>query len=367
MTIALERACEASTTRKSKPFPASPSEIEALSTKNVEKTVQLFRQLVPTANPILQLNELQIGTSKSFWKVRAGDESYLLQQFKEPLRAQSFAKLAAAAQLASREILGPRVLAVDPASRTLVLEQIDAVPWPRFELDAIPYLESMRALRAFHQLNLRSAPPFSDAPDQIFPFHFIATKCSELFRARDVPRHFFVALKKIIDLFEQMRPWMETFATVCHGDFHRKNVLLTQEMGVWKATLIGFDFCELGHPYYDIAKFCMGLTKQQRLALFKEYLGEKQPNLQDIVHLEANHLALLMIVATTCLLTVLRSSPTDGDLPMSFREMEQMLDANDPLPSFIDVLRIESTLRQKQLGAVYALAELLRKVDFLPI
>lgn len=347
-------------------YNASPPEKQALSaTSEMEKIATLFCRLLPKMGAIERLEKLDIGSLNRFWKITSEQGCYLLRQFKEPIDYRQFRKLAFAAQSASVNMLGPEVFATDGPTRSLVMRPLDAVEWPPFEIDSIPYFESMRALRAFHKLSLNTSP-FFGPPDQLYPFHFIAAKCSPLFKARNIPRQFFVALKGMIDLFERARPWLEANATVYHGDFHRENILLTKELDVWGIHVIGFDFCEFGHPYYDVVKFCIGLTRAQRHALFTEYLGKKNSTLQEKVHLEINHFAYLTMVAIVCFQSLLDKPSSLEDPQMTREEMEEMLDSQEKLPPFTSILKRDNTSKQRQLGAVYAIGELLRKIEHLP-
>lgn len=347
-------------------YSASPPERRLLSAiGELERTAALFCRLLPEIGPLEQLKRLDIGTANRFWKIISKQDSYLLRQFKKPIEYRQFRKIAHVAQAASSNFLGPEVLATDGPTRSIVMKPVDTVTWPRFEIDSIPYFESMRALRAFHNLSLNTSSLF-DPPDQLYPFHFIATKCTQLFEMRDIPRHFFVALKSMIDLFERTRPWLEANATVYHGDFQKDNILLTKELDVWGLQMIGFDYCEIGHPFYDVAKFCIGLTREQRHALFIEYLGKKQPTLQEKVHLEINHFAYLMIVAIVCFQTLMQKPSSNEDPRLTRAEMEKMLDSEDQLPPFTSILKPHNTSKQRQLGAIYAIGELVRKIEHLP-
>lgn len=77
---------------------------------------------------------------------------------------------------------------------------------------------------------------------------------------RDIPSnaelHKFIAIVRralplVSEILAAVRPSELTF---CHGDFHIQNVIATESQR--RITLIDFQFCHLGHPLFDLARFC---------------------------------------------------------------------------------------------------------------
>ena len=82
-----------------------------------------------------------------------------------------------------------------------------------------------------------------------------------------------------------MAPWLSTRKVMCHGDFHKENVLLKSCEDGLQPWLIDFDSAEVGHPFFDVFKFSLRLKPEQRNALLQTYLGGV-PNKRTITFFE---------------------------------------------------------------------------------
>jgi len=170
-----------------------------------------------------------------------------------------------------------------------------------------------------------------------------------------LPHHLRVAMESLYHIEQAMAPWLIRNAMVCHNDLHTGNILLSQD-GV---QFIDWTTAHRGHPFFDVAKFTLGLDGQFRHALLETYLGHAATEKEEL-QFQYMDLCLLMIVAAN---RFQRAAETmDGGLPFYTKdELETLLDLESPLPSFLDVNFADTSPKARQFGAICALKEFLER------
>lgn len=315
-----------------------------------------IEQLIPQSEKIKQIESFKGGYANNVAKVVTDKGAYLFRSDRVKRDADQFAKMTAIATLASQKGLAPEVVAINFGKQQLLLRYIEHEPWPLFEENPQPYYETMHALRQFHE---EVSPSFQmDEENGYFPFSFIRVKGKELLQTTPLPSCFEEALDRMEGLYSLQHPWLKKHAVLCHGDFHKWNVLLAREGENLKPYLIDFDTFIVGDPLLDVAKFSLRLPQEAREALLSAYLGIPSLSESEKGHFERTDCSLLMVVAIT---RFDAAKPVDGDTRprMSQSEMDELIDSTDPLPSFLSVPYNDSSPVAKQRGALYALAEFL--------
>jgi thiamine kinase-like enzyme len=218
----------------------------------------------------------------------------------------------------------------------------------------------MKALRYFHE---KMQPYAHQVKDTTYaPFALIFDEGQRLEKAAGMPSHFTVALKKIEQIFNRLKPWLENHLTLCHGDFHKGNVLLSKTKAL-APMLIDFDSMSAGHPLFDVVKFSISLPLRYRMEMFSEYLGHL-PTPQEQSHFELMDLALLMVIATVRFKSA-QNAQNDSQDRLTQTEIEAMLNSEESLPSFLKMPFGDTSVKARQKGATYALGEFLKRTDAL--
>jgi len=235
----------------------------------------------------------------------------------------------------------------------MLIEYIESVPWPSYEENPIPYKKTMEILKVFHKK--MPCETLLLQPSVYAPFEHILHLGGKLEKQGLVPTQFSLALKKTKKIFEELKPWLKNNATLCHGDFCKQNVLLSQDLD---PILIDFDSASIGDPLFDVVKFSLSLLPEQRLELFETYLGNRPPSIEELRHFELIDLTLLMLIATIRF-NFAQNQSLEGTLSQT--EMDLILTSNKVLPSFLEISFEDASAKARQLGALYALSEFLRK------
>jgi fructosamine-3-kinase len=307
-------------------------------------------KIIPRDESVQTIDPLEGGFSNDIWRITTNGRCYIFRAPKKKGVPSHFEKVLEIYKKASEQGLGPKVIGDNLSEQQMLLEYIEHIPWPSYQVDATPYEETMRVLRCFHQI---MRPERVTAPDRIYaPFDSIFGSKS-LLETSDLPTQFAEALSKTEQIYKILEPWLKANATLSHGDFGKHNVLLSKTKG---PLLIDFDSSSIGDPFFDVAKFSVSLPKKDRLELLSSYLGQ-QPTPEETTHLELMEMALLMVVV---IVRFKRAQKSTGDR-LSKNEMEQLLHSDTPLPSFLEIPFGDSSPQARQKGAIYALAEFLRR------
>ncbi len=212
----------------------------------------------------------------------------------------------------------------------------------------------MEVLKAFHE---KMPTNTLGKKGSFAPFDFIFYTGNLLEKEATIPSHFSVALRRVQTIFNELKPWLTENAKLCHGDFTKHNVLLSKD---FTPVLIDFDSASMGDPLFDVIKFSLPLSNDQRFELFKAYLGKQTPSIEEVKHFKAMDLSMLMLIATLRF----QSAPKNPSPEMlSVAKMEALLDSEKALPSFLNIPFEDTSAKARQLGALYALAEFLKKSE----
>jgi hypothetical protein len=115
---------------------------------------------------------------------------------------------------------------------------------------------------------------------------------------------------------------------------------------------------QVGDPLYDVAKFSFSLPWTSKLEMLHKYLGHS-PSLDEGQHFEYADLTLLMVIATIRLKSCIETGTSDI---LNKEQMEELLNSTlYPQTFFLKNI----TIKEKQLSALYALSEFLRRSDLL--
>jgi len=321
----------------------------------IEKCIKCL----PKGEYIFTIKEVGGGFSNDLWKIKTKLNSYILRSPKIKMSPANFLQDLAISKHAFKQGISPRVIDANLEDQCMLLEYIEHSPWPSYDENPEPYKATMKALKQFHD-NMHE---FTAEKKESFyaPFTFIFNESDKLVKSPKIPIHFALALKKIENLYKQIKPWLKNHATLCHGDFHQGNVLLSKSKNL-TPILIDFDSVVQGDPIFDVVKFSVPLTQEQRLEMFSEYLGRSPPTTQELKHFELIDLTLLMIIATVRFQSTQDIQETFVE-SLSKNEMEEMLNSQEPLPSFLTIPFGNISPKARQLGAVYALSEFLKRCE----
>lgn len=315
-----------------------------------------IQSMLPPQEHVIDLVKMEGGWSNDIWQVQTESNLYILRKKNRKTHTSSFAKNLEITKTAFALGIGPCVIGENSSKKEMLLEYIAHISWPSYEENSIPYQETMKKLKIFHEKMPHHL--LDDQPSGCFPFTGILSIGKQLVENALTPPSFSVALAKIETIFQELKPWLQEHQTLCHGDFYKQNVLLKND---YTPVLIDFDSSSIGDPFLDVAKFSLTLPLEQRYELLQTYLG-KAPTLEESRHFELVDLSLLMLVATIRF-QVLQHRGFFSDPILSPSEMEALLQSSDPLPSFLEVPFEDRSYKTKQLGALYALAEFLKRAE----
>lgn len=326
------------------------------SSKKIPLHEKIARELLPSKTQIKKIEPLAGGFINNLWKVETTSGTYVLRAPKKPIAPSDYTKILNVSKAAAISELSPRIIASDSTSQHLLLEYTDNVPWPSYSESPTAYKTAMVSLRTFHR-NLNTIPSVGNAP-----FSFIANRCNYLLEHPLTPIHFAFALQKIQELADKTRVWLRDNSTICHGDFHKGNVLLKNYKTRFKAILIDFDFQERGHPYFDVAKFSVAEKEEVQKELFEAYLG-KPSTQEERKQFGFMQNAILMVVAVIRFHRFLNllEDTSDKTSYLDKKEMEALLDFPQTHPCCLSLPYSERSLKLVQLSSLYALHTFLRR------
>ncbi|WP_068467553.1 hypothetical protein [Candidatus Protochlamydia phocaeensis] len=115
-----------------------------------------------------------------------------------------------------------------------------------------------------------------------------------------------------------------------------------------------------------MVKFSVVLSQEYRQELFHAYLGDRLPTAQEKAHFELMALALLMVI-TTVRFKSAQNAQGSSQERLSKEELEDMLNSQEPLPSFLKMPFGDNSAKARQKGATYALAEFLKRSHVGPL
>jgi aminoglycoside phosphotransferase (APT) family kinase protein len=320
------------------------------SPKTVENCIQ---KMLPKEESLVSIEPLQGGFMNTIWQVYTSKGRYILREKAGKVSASAFLKDIEMAKKASEYGIGPEVIGINVRRQQILLEYIEHVEWPKFTKNSEPYKKAMLALKIFHE-KMPASRRF-DKSDSYAPFSYIFYK-GKLMKEK-LPMEFSLALEKLEAILEELTPWLKEHAVLCHGDFCKANVLLSKDLS---PHLIDFDSASIGDPLLDVVKFSLNLSKEARLELFRTYLGISSLSEKEIRHFEMMDLSILMLI-TTCRFDAAQKLSSEEKL--STFEMERILRSKEPLPSFREVSFKINSAKTKQLAALFALSEFLKRSE----
>lgn len=165
--------------------------------------------------------------------------------------------------------VGPKVLAIYPECQALRISYVEGEVLKPFSNETLAgYQQAVQALRKVH---LAFTTPKERAS---FPFLQIHNLWNHIHEKKlPLPSPFYRAWKIFVKIEHLLK---NTKVTLCHGDFHRKNVLITQE----EAKIIDWAYATVGHPLADLEKILLDLNKSKKNSLLATYFGH-EPTLKE--------------------------------------------------------------------------------------
>lgn len=307
--------------------------------------------LLPTAEAFCAFPAKQ-GFRSTVWHVNTASGKQYIYRYIPKSDAASFSRETAAIVKIAQQGLGPRLLNYDIAKRAMLIEYVSQREWPAYATDRAPYVAAMIALRKAHQT--LSVGPSNQTT--FAPFSCVTESMSHLKdKAHWLPEQFFFAADQLAVIETSFIPWLQEHATLCHGDFHRGNVLLGNK-GI---ALIDWTDAVLGHPFFDIAKFTLHLDETERFALLESYLGHP-PSLSEKQQFFYVDLALLLVIAANRFHLASKEG-VDETRFHSKQDLEELLTKSD-LPSFLTVNFSDNSPKARQYAAICALQEFLKRL-----
>ena len=327
---------------------------ENVDTSDIKRRI---KKIFSVETAAIEIQKVEGGFSNNLWRITTTSGSYIFRSPKKAMDKTLFAHVLTVAKTVFKLGIGPEVVSEDSERQEMLLSYVENSPWPSYEETAEPYRLTMQSIRQFHD----NMPLITPKATNYSPFSFISTEGRSL-ESTHLPSHFSVAIERIGRIFQTLTPWLEKHATLCHGDFHKGNVLLLKNENRYKADLIDFDSLANGHPFFDVVKLSIALSREKRLELLSAYLGHSPPTAQELAHFDLLDLAFLMVVAVVRFKSAInaQSALQPG---MSQPELEQILDSPEPLPSFLSVTFKDTSPEARQKGALYALSEFLKKTN----
>lgn len=312
-----------------------------------------FQGLMPAGVKIDCVDILEGGYSNNLWKVKAAGNCYILRSPKRKFPLLTFLEILQVSKRAFALGIAPEIIAENVDEQLTLIEYVEHAAWPSYEENSEPYKAAMQILKLFHTGMQHCLQKKNEA---YAPFSLIFALANEL-EKNQLPAQYFSALEQVALIENQMSEWLSEHATLCHGDFHLQNVLLPQNHQQ-SPLLIDFDSILMGHPFFDVVKFSISMPWRYRMEMFNAYLGH-YPSALEEKQFALTDLSLLMVIATVRF----KSSQTEDKSHelLSKKEMETLLDSENPLPSFLSISFHETSARTRQLSALYALDEFLRK------
>lgn len=328
----------------------------AISIVDVDECI---KQMLPQGESIQKMEKVEGGFSNNLWRIDTETRSYMLRSPKKKNQPSDFMQILEISKQAFTCGISPEIFGEDRNNQHMLLEYIEHEPWPAYEENPEPYKATMKALKCFHE-NMQSRLS-KNKKNSYSPFTLIFNESEDLEKSSDMPMHFSRALKKVKIIYKRLKPWLKNHATLCHGDFHKGNVLLSKER--WLTPfLIDFDSMSIGDPLFDVVKFSVALPQKCREEMLSEYIGDGLPTKQEQAHFELMDLALLMVIV---IVRFKSAQNAQGQERLTKEEMEKMLDAKESLPSFLTMPFGDTSPKARQKGAVYALGELLKRSEAL--
>lgn len=331
------------------------------SSVRIISTEEHIKSILPKGESPLKIEKVEGGFSNNLWRVDTETRVYIFRSPKMRDTPSRFMQLLQVSKYAFEHGISPQIVGENVQDQQMLLEYIDHSPWPSYEENPAPYKATMKVLRCFHEKMQPFAYKVSDVAPA--PFALIFNEGDKLAKTVDMPTHFSVALKKVEQIFDRLKPWLKNHATLCHGDFHKGNVLLSKTKGL-APMLIDFDSMSMGDPLFDVVKFSISLPQKYRFEMFNEYLGGRLPTTQEQAHFELMDLALLMVIASVRFKSA-QNAQGDPQERLNKTEIEEMLNSEEPLPSFLKMPFGDTSPKARQKGATYALGEFLKRTNAL--
>ncbi len=312
---------------------------------SIESSLEM---LLPKDEKLISIQESQGGFSNLIWQVQTGMHRYILRQKNPKTKKASFWKDLIISRNAALYDLAPKLIGFDCKKQQMLLQYVEHVPWPSYEDNQEPYKETIALLKTFHEKIPSPFPAIKHA--NYFPFKGIISTGRILQKELALPTLFSEAIDHVERIFQELKPWLEKHAVLCHGDFGKQNILLTRDL---HPIFIDFDSASMGDPFLDIAKFTLCLSAEQKEKLLQIYLG-RAPILEETRHFQLIDASLLMLVATTRLHAA-KNMEFSSQEKLSLKEMEELVSSKDPHPSFLEVPFEDGSCKAKQKAALLAL------------
>ncbi len=338
------------------PLTPSPQELD------FERIQLLVGEIFRGNEKILKISKIEGVHANHLWTILTSKTQYIWRESKLPLSSERFSQLHLVCMAASQQNVGPKVVGCNASVQALALQFLIAYPVSPFEGGAEPQKVCTRALVEFQGAMrfLKQAHP-----EMAFPQHAYLKilRHDAVLPVDHVPMTFFICLRKTRELFASIQPWLSQNTVLIHGNFCRKNALLSQDYAPQRATLIDFDQCSLGHPYYDIAQFSLRFPQNLSDEVLRTYLNGQMPGPHDRWHVAINQIAHLVLEAFKCF-EVLNTHLSDRHDRFTLPGMEAIIQTPE-LPKFESTDGDRST-KGWQKRAAYALGEAMQRLLALP-
>jgi thiamine kinase-like enzyme len=321
---------------------------------NINTPLQMASQQLLPKEENFDVVEIPKGFSGKKFSVTTNQNRYCLYIRDE--KCDTFPWELKVSQCAASLQVSPQLISSDMTRKQMMFQYISCKEWPSFEENSKPYFEAMRLLKVFHDKAKKLIQ--NDKPVTVSPFSYIIERGKTMMKETpSLPKQFSQIVERVQVIFDSSVEVLKNTATFCHGDFHKDNALYDGK----RVFLIDWETTSWGDPIIDVVKFSLRLKAEDRMKLYEEYLGHS-PTPQEKAHFQLIDIAFLAVVVIVRMGLAYSQKVLSSEL-LSQSEMEQILQSTDKLPSFLAVSFADSSPKSRQKGALYALAEFLRRTD----
>lgn len=212
----------------------------------------------------MSITPTEEGLTGATFLVKIGQKKYVLKFLDMKLPLSKTLQEMWISQVASENGVGPKVLDFDIERRAIFMEYFEGAHPDTMDTKNPLTVSALKQLKQFHQSLSTS------------PFEAIYKRISDANEKNITISPKMKQALEEVKIIEQRLKQIRTAPSLCHGDFHTKNIIFSKDHSI----LIDWESSGFGYPYYDLAKLTYGLEFCDALSLFAHYL-ERKPSKEE--------------------------------------------------------------------------------------